>query len=85
MLLAEARAQRALKQTMSGGRDVSVPICSTRDVCEHLLGCKMLLAGANGLRSASEQTMSGGRCSGSVSDRGVEEHRVIVRCVQRDW
>ena len=67
---------------MSGGRDVSVPICSTRDVYEHLLGCKMLLAGANGLRSASEasakQTMSGGRCSGGVSDCGVEEHRVIV-------
>ena len=73
-MVCEARAQRALKQTMSGGRDVSVPICSTRDVYEHMLGCKMLLAGANGLRSAS-----GGRCSGSVSDRGVEEHRVIVR------
>ena len=82
-MVCEARAQRALKQTMSGGRDVSVHICSTRDVYEHLFGCKMLLAGANGLRSASDasakQTMSGGRCSGSVSDRGVEEHRVIVR------
>ena len=68
---------------MSGGRDVSVPICSTRDVYEHLLGCKMLLAGANALRSASEasakQTIGGGRYNGSVSDRGIEEHRVIVK------
>ena len=46
------------------------------------IGGKMPLAGANGLRSASgasaKQTMSGGRCSGGVSDCGVEEHRVIV-------
>ena len=60
-----------------------------RGVYEHLLGCMVVLAGANGLRSASEasakQTMSGGRCIGGVSDSGVEEHRVIVRCVQRDW
>ena len=81
-MVCEARAQRALKQIMSGGRDVSVLICCTRDVYKHLLGCKMLLAVANGLRSANEasakQSMSGGRCSGSVSDRGVEEHRVSV-------
>ena len=81
-MVCEARAQRALKQTMSGGRDVSVPICSTRDVYEHLLGCKMLLAGANGLRSASEasakQTMSGGGQWRCASDRGVDEHRVSV-------
>ena len=54
-----------------------------RGVYEHLFGLNVLLAGANGLRSASEasakQTMSGGRCSGGVSDCGVEEHRVIVR------
>ena len=64
-------------------RLVSVPICSTREVYKHWLGCKMLLAGANGLRSASDarakHTMSGGRCSGGVSDCGVEEHRVSVR------
>ena len=69
-MVCEARAQRALKQTMSGGRDVSVPICSTRDVYEHMSRWKVLLAGANGLRSANEasakQTMSGGRCDGSV-------------------
>jgi len=39
-------------------------------VYEHLSRWKVLLAGANGLRSASEasakQTMSGGGCSGSV-------------------
>ena len=41
-----------------------------RGVYEHLLGLNVLLAGANGLRSASEasakQTMSGGGCSRSV-------------------
>ena len=41
-----------------------------RGVYEHLSGLNVLLAGANGLRSASEasakQTMSGGSCSGSV-------------------
>ena len=81
-MVCEARAQRALKQTMSGGKDMSVPICSTRDVYEHMLGCKMLLAGANGLRSASEasakQTMSGGVQWKCASDRGVDEHRVSV-------
>ena len=54
-----------------------------RGFYERLLGYNVLLAGANGLRSASEasvkQTMSGGRCNGGVSDCGVEEHRVIVR------
>ena len=53
-----------------------------RGVYEHLLGCEMLLAGANGLRSASEasakQTMSGGGQWKCVSDRGVDEHRVSV-------
>ena len=61
-MVCEARAQRALKQTISGGRDVSVPICSTRDVYEHMLGCKMLLAGANGLRSASAEADVVGVC-----------------------
>ena len=41
-----------------------------RGVYEHVSGLNVLLAGANGLRSASEasakQTMSGGGCSGSV-------------------
>ena len=46
------------------------------------IGCKMLLAGANGLRSASEasakQTMSGGGQWKCASDRGVDEHGVSV-------